>query len=113
MPFVPDAVPAEALTYEEILRRGEMTFGNEELTLCKCPYCDRVYLLECEWGTIFPDPSDLSRRVTLSLTAPEFRCDGCGEPFPNCAWVGPHAPAEMQVTWQDLESSGWGWAASR
>jgi hypothetical protein len=113
MPFVPDAVPEEALDYGEILRRGGANFGDEDFALCKCPHCGRVYLVEFEVDTLFLDPGDLSRRVPTDIASVEFRCEGCGEPFPVCAWVGPNAPAEMQVTWQDLEASGWCWVASR
>jgi hypothetical protein len=79
MPFVPDAVPEEALDYAEILRRGGANCGDEDFALCKCPRCARVYLLECEVDTLFPDPGDLTQRVPLSSVEAPFRCEGCGQ----------------------------------
>ena len=49
MALVPNAVPEEALDYDEILRRGGANDGDEDFALCKCPHCGRMYLIEYEF----------------------------------------------------------------
>jgi hypothetical protein len=112
MAIVPDAVPEAALDYAEILRRGGANCGDEDFALCKCPHCDRVYLVEYEVDTLYLDPKNLDRRIDIAFSG--FRCEACGGEFPErTAWIGPKAPAAMQVTWRDLAASPWRWIAAR
>jgi hypothetical protein len=107
-----DTVPGGALDHHEIFRRGGQNCGNEDYYLCKCPHCGRIYLIEYEAETLFPDPDDLSRRADI-LSGPKFICEGCGEQFPQGAWIGPKAPASMRVCWEDLAASPWRWITAR
>lgn len=114
MPFVLDAVPEAALDHAEILRRGGANHGDEDFALCKCPRCDRVYLLEYEVDTFYLDAMDLTRRAGLTNQGSTFRCVQCGAAFPaGVAWIGARAPAEMQVTWDMLAASPWRWVTAR
>src|SRR5262245_28816360 len=107
MVIVPDAVPEEALDYDEILRRGGANFGDENFALRKCPHCGRVYLIEYEVDTLYLDAGNLERRVALPIDDSAFSCPRCGGTFPATAWIGPKASETMQVTWQDLAASPW------
>lgn len=114
MAILPEAVPEEALDYDEILHRGGANCGDEDFALCKCPHCRRIYLVEYEVDTLYLDPLDLSRRVAINIGASGFRCDGCGGEFPErTPCVGPKAPEAMQVTWQGLSASPWRWITAR
>ena len=114
MAIHPDAVPEEVLDYDEILRRGGANCGDEDFALCKCPHCGHLYLIEYEVGTLYLDPSDLNRRFEINIGVAVFNCEYCGAEFPNqSAWIGSEAPAEMQVTWQNLAASEWRWVSSR
>jgi hypothetical protein len=113
MAILPNAVPEEALDYDEIFRRGGANHGDEDFALCKCPHCGRVYLIEYEVDTLYLDPTDLERRVSLCVGDSVFRCANCCEAFPGTAWIGSKAPASMQVTWQDLAASPWRWVTVR
>jgi hypothetical protein len=114
MAILPDAVPESALDYDEILRRGGGNCGDEDFALCKCPHCGRVYLVEYEVDTLYLDPADLGRRISIDIGWSGFHCAGCGGPFPErIAWVGPKAPERMQVTWAELAASPWRWVARR
>ena len=105
MPYLPDAVPESALDHGEILRRGGANHGDEDFALCRCPRCSRVYLVEYEVDTVFLDASDLAKRVPAHGG---FKCE-CGNAFPPAPWVGPDAPADMQVTWADIKANSWRW----
>jgi hypothetical protein len=73
-----------------------------------------VYLIEYEVDTLYLDSADLSRRVLIDLSVSGFCCEECGGMFPErTAWIGPKAPAAMQVTWGDLAASPWRWVAAR
>jgi two-component system, OmpR family, alkaline phosphatase synthesis response regulator PhoP len=110
---VPDAVPEAALDYEEILRRGGANCGDEDFALgancgdedfalCKGPHCGRVYLIEHEVDTLYPDPANLDRRISINLGVSGYQCEGCrGELPERTAWIGPEAPGAMQVRWRD------------
>jgi hypothetical protein len=111
--LVPDAVPEEALDYQEILRRGGANHGDEDFALCRCPKCGRIYLIEYEVDTLYLDPENLSRRVDLFSDPPFFNCENCGHRFPDEPWLGPRAPADMQVTWDQLTASPWRWITER
>jgi hypothetical protein len=113
MPLVLDAVRETDLDHHEILRRGGSNHGDEDFAVCKCPRCARVYLIETEVDTLYLDPADLTRRVGLTGDAPRFRCESCDHAFPDGIWLGPRAPAAMQVTWDDLQASPWRWLAAR
>jgi hypothetical protein len=108
MAFVRDAVPGEALDYDEIFLRGGQNFGDEDFALCKCPHCGRLYLIEYEVDTIYLDPDDLSQREDI-YNVVCFRCEACSGTFPKGAWIGAKAPADMQVTWDNLAASPWRW----
>jgi hypothetical protein len=112
MPVLPDAVAEDALDYEEIFGRGGRNCGDEDFALCKCPHCGRIYLIEYEVDTIYLDASDLGRRESL-FNITSFKCETCINPFPKGAWIGPKAPAEMQVTWTDLANSPWNWITKK
>ena len=115
MSLVSDAVPEEALDYGEILRRGGAYCGDENFALCKCPHCSRVYLIEYEVDTLYLDPANLDRRLSINIGGVSgFTCEHCGGAFPeNTPWIGKKAPEAMQVTWKDLESSPWYWVAAK
>jgi hypothetical protein len=114
MAIIPDAVPEAALDYDEIFCRGGANCGDEDFALCKCPHCGRVYLVEYEVDTLYLDPANLDRRLSINIGVSSFRCEGCGGDFPaRTAWIGPKAPETMQVTWQDLAASPWRWVAAR
>lgn len=114
MAIIPDAVSEAALDYEEIFRRGGANCGDEDFALCKCPHCGRLYLIEYEVDTLYLDPADLARRVGIDIEVSGFKCEGCGEKFPdNRPWIGPKSSEQMQVTWQDLAASPWRWVADR
>jgi hypothetical protein len=113
MALIPDAVPEEALDHDEILRRGGANCGDEDFALCKCPHCGRVYLIEYEADTLYPDPANLGRRVAIDVGGSPFYCEECGGEFPRSAWSGPKALEAMQVTWRDLAVSPWRWVAAR
>src|SRR5436190_1440025 len=105
MAFVPDAVPEEALDYEEIFRRAGANCGDEDFSLCKCPHCGHVYLIEYEADTIYLDPANLNRRLSINIGVSSFECE-CGGTFPEkIVWIGKNASEAMQVTWKDLEAS--------
>jgi hypothetical protein len=70
-----------------------------------------VYLLKCEVGTVYLDPGDLANRVPAGSQS--FSCLGCGELVPRGRWAGPRVDRRFRVTWDELEASGWAWAASR
>lgn len=109
-----DEVPETALDYEEIFQRGGANCGDEDFALCKCPHCDRVYLIEYEVDTLYLDGGDLGRRIDCNLGVSRFHCEGCGVEFPEgTAWIGLKAPAAMRVRWQDLAASPWRWVAAR
>jgi hypothetical protein len=114
MPFIPDAVPEELLDYDEIFRRCGRNFTDEDFALFKCPKCGRIYLIDYEQDTIYLDAGDLGRRDESDFNYVGFNCEGCNEPFPkNSAWIGPKAPPEMQVTWDNLVDSPWRWITER
>ncbi len=114
MAFLPDAVPEEVLDYDEILRRGGANCGDEDFALCKCPHCGWVYLAEYEVDALYLDADDLSKRISVVDCPHNFSCTRCGGRFPETgAWIGPKAPPEMQVTWEDLAASPWRWVTSR
>jgi predicted Fe-S protein YdhL (DUF1289 family) len=105
-----DIVPEQALDYDEIFRRGGANFGDEDFALCKCPHCGRVYLVEYEVDTLYLDPIDLGRRVSINVGMSGFECEGCGRMLPeHTPWIGHKAPSAMQVTWNDLAQSPWRW----
>ncbi len=109
-----EEVPEEALDYDEIFRRGSANCGDEDFALCKCPHCGRVYLIEYEVDTLYLDADDLTRRVSiLNSDLADFRCVGCGQPFPASDWIGPKAPTAMRVGWEDLAASPWRWVAAQ
>jgi|SRR5262245_22160987 len=110
MAIVSNAVPEDALDYDEIMRRGGANCGDEDFALCKCPHCGRVYLVEYEVDTLYVDAAKLERRVALKPSVWRWKCDGCDGAFPEMTpWIGPTAPESMQVTWQDLAASPWRW----
>jgi len=112
--LVPDAVPEKDLDYHEIMRRGGANCGDEDFALCKCPHCDRVYLMEYEVDTLYLDAEDLSKRASVCDWPIIFDCVGCGGRFPETgAWIGPKAPPAMQLTWQLLKASPWRWVTAR
>jgi hypothetical protein len=80
MAIVAEAVPKAALDYDEILRRGGANCGDEDFALCKCPNCGRVYLVELEVDTLYLDPADLERRLSINIGVAgfDFHCEGCG-----------------------------------
>ena len=107
-----DFVPEEALDYDEIYRRGGQNCGDEDFALFKCPFCDRVYMMEYEVDTVYLDGWDLTKRCPVFNSS--FDCLGCGRRIPHDrAWVGPRAAAEFQVTWAQLARSDWAWSAPR
>ena len=112
MAVVPNAVPAAALDYDEIFRRGGANCGDEDFALCKCPHCGYIYLMEYEVETLYLDSSDLSRRAPL-FTAGPFPCVSCAADLPDVPWIGPDAPKSMQVTWSDLRGSAWRWITAQ
>jgi hypothetical protein len=114
MPFIPDAVPEVAIDYDEIFRRGGRNCGDEHFALMKCPHCGMIYLVEYEVDTLYPDPTDLNRRVAINIGATAQACVSCGGGFPTKgSWIGPRAPAEMQVTWEELRKSPWRWVTTQ
>jgi hypothetical protein len=113
MAMLSDAVPEDALDYDEILRRGGANCGDEDFALCKCPHCGRIYLIEYEVDTIYLDPVDLGRRVGIDINVSAFVCEGCGSMWPPGAWIGPKAPAAMQVGWAELAASPYRWITTR
>lgn len=114
MPFIPDAVPEEALDAAEILCRGGQNHGDEDFALCKCPHCSQVYLVEYEVDTIFLDAHDLSKRPDTFDYPHNFTCIACGGRFPETgAWIGSKAPSKMQVTWSELAASPWRWVTQQ
>jgi hypothetical protein len=113
MAMLSDAVPEEALDYDEILRRGGANCGDEDFALCKCPHCGRIYLIEYEVDTIYLDPVDLARRVGIDIDVSAFVCEGCGSSWPPGACIGPRAPTAMQVCWTELAASPWRWITTR
>lgn len=69
-----------------------------------------MYLLEYEVDTVYLDGHDLSRRVPVYDAS--FGCVQCGNIVPEDAlWVGPKAPPEFAVTWEQLAASEWSWVA--
>ena len=90
MPFIPDAVPEQALDYDEIYRRGGENCGDEDFALCKCPHCGCVYLIEYEVDTIYLDATDLSKRLSLFDYPQNLNCVCCGGAFPKerVPWIG-------------------------
>lgn len=113
MAFVPDAVPEEALDYDEIYRRGGANCGDEDFALCKCPHCGRIYLVEYEVDTLYVDPENLTRRFGIDIGVSGYSCEECGGAFPErTPWIGKKAPESMQVTWKDLQSSPWRWVSA-
>ena len=107
-----DFVPEEALDYEEIYRRGGHNCGDEDFALFRCPFCDRVYMMEYEVDTVYLDGRDLTKRLPVFNSS--FDCLGCGRYIPHDrAWVGPRAASEFQVTWEQLARSDWAWCVPR
>ena len=92
MAMLPDAVPEEALDYDEILRRGGANCGDEDFALCKCPHCGRIYLIEYEVDTIYLDPEDLGRRVGININVSSFVCEGCGTHMASRSLDRPEGP---------------------
>ena len=107
-------VSEEDIDYDEILRRGGANYGDEDFALFKCPYCQRIYLLEYEVDTVYLDPHDLSRRVVVNLGVSLFDCSTCSRRLPNeTQLAGDYAPPEVRVTWEELDGSDWAWVVQR
>jgi transcription elongation factor Elf1 len=105
-------VSKEDLDYDEIFRRGGDNNGDEEFGLFKCPFCDKVYMVECEVDTAYLDGRDLTKRCSVFNSS--FDCLGCGRHIPrDRAWVGKKAATDFQVTWEQLARSDWAWSAPR
>jgi len=104
-------VPEDAIDYAAIFERGGQNCGDEDFALFKCPGCRQVYLLEYEVDTVYLDPADLSKRAPVSSST--FPCVGCGEDMVRGAWAGPRVEPRFQVTWEELNASGWSWVAGR
>lgn len=105
-------VPETAIDYEAVLRRGGRNFGDEDFALFKCPSCGQVYLLEYEVDTVYLDGNDLSKRVNVTDPKQPFQCAGCGQDLSEGPWAGPRAKEQFLVTWEELRSSSWSWAAT-
>lgn len=110
---IPNAVPEEALDYAEIFRRGGANCGDEDFALFQCPHCCCIYLVEYEVDTLYLDARDLRRRIAVNLGVETIACEPCGQPLPLAPWVGPDAPASMQVSWPNLARSPWRWITAR
>jgi hypothetical protein len=105
-------VPESSVDYAAIIRRGGANFGDEDFAFFKCPACARVYLIDYEVDTVYLDPTNLAHRTPVAGTY--FDCVGCGQTVPSEEpWVGPNAGERFQVTWYELDSGGWAWAARR
>ena len=114
MILAPNIVPEETLDYDEIFRRGGANCGDEDFTLCKCPHCGRIYLIECEVDTLYLDPDNLDRRLGINIGVSGFKCENCSGAFPeHVSWFGDELLTTMKVTWQDLEASPWHWITAR
>lgn len=111
--MIPNAVPEEALDYDEIFRRGGANKGDEDFALCQCPHCGCIYLVEYEVDTLYIDARDLRRRIAVNLGVDTIACDACGNQLPSVPWVGPDAPPSMQVSWSHLARSPWCWITVR
>ncbi len=106
------SVPEEEFDYAEIFRRGGHNCGDEDFALFRCPFCERVYLLEYEVDTVYLDGRDLSKRISVFDCS--FTCLGCEHPIPDDKpWIGRRAAAEFQVTWEELARSDWAWCVPR
>ncbi|WP_417385007.1 hypothetical protein [Gimesia sp.] len=107
-----DFVAEEEIDYEEVYRRGGHNCGDEDFALFKCPFCDRVYMIEYEVDTAYLDGRDLTKRCSVFNCS--FDCLGCGRPIPNDRpWIGKNATADFQVTWEQLANSDWAWCVPR
>jgi hypothetical protein len=107
-----DFVPEEKIDYEEVLRRGGHNCGDENFALFKCPFCDRVYMIEYEVDTAYLDGRDLTKRCSVFDCS--FDCLGCGRQIPNNQpWIGKKATEDFQVTWEQVARSDWAWCVPR
>ena len=105
-----DVVPASAIDFDLIKKRGGNNLGEEDYDVVKCGQCKQIYLIECEVFTVLLDPADLSKRDNTPNEG--FHCISCNWSFPFLeAWIGPKGPASMRVTWKELAESPWRWIA--
>lgn len=104
-------VPETAIDYTAILERGGANFGDEDFAFFKCPNCSFVYLLEYEVDTVYLNGNDLTQRQDVTDSSQSFVCVSCERTFPPGAWAGPKAEDKFLVTWRELQSSPWNWAA--
>ena len=108
-----DYVHEEYVDHDEIYRRGGANYSepDEDFALFKCPFCERVYLIDYEVGTVYLDGLDLSKRIDPD---PHFYCAGCKRRVPDDkAWVGQNPSPKFRVSWELLARSDWAWAARR
>ncbi|MCL2310517.1 MAG: hypothetical protein FWC42_09690 [Proteobacteria bacterium] len=101
-------VPETAIDHDAIFRRGGENCGDEDFALFKCPTCGHIYLMDYEVDTVYLDGADLSKRGDLNVS---FFCVSCKKEMPPGPCVGTRAKEEFMVTWQELKTSPWSWAA--
>ncbi|AOR61159.1 hypothetical protein [Pectobacterium parmentieri] len=84
---------------------GRHSYGDEDFSIFKCPSCNKIYLIDYEVDTIFPDSSNL----LIMSNGTNFRCVCCNYDFQGKIIIGDKADKCFKASIDEVKESGWKW----